>query len=36
MRITIPENRTERMPYDLALVIAPTLACTHFVLTSAT
>ena len=33
MRIAIPGNLTERIPLDLALVIALTLACILFVLT---
>jgi len=32
MRIAIPENLTERVPCDLALVIALTLACILFVM----
>jgi len=32
MRIAIPENLTERIPGDLALVIALTLACILFVM----
>ena len=33
LRIVIPANLAECAPCDLALVIALTLACTHFVLT---
>jgi len=33
MRLAVPENLTERIPIDLALVITLTLACILFVLT---